>query len=135
MVDENTAPEDEFTLTPTGNEEDGWDYGDASPDYDPDNADWPKQTPDTQEALDAAIAAMPPRTPFISGSAGWFAWFDIESMDWDADREDAPLKMIREGFGEQKMNEYIEANKTRQELYDDVVAFLETWGIKASVVD
>jgi hypothetical protein len=99
------------------------------------NADWPKRTKDSQADIEERIAARGPRTPFITGPGGWFAWFDIESMDWDADREDAPLKMIREGFGEQKMNEYIEANKTRQELYDDVVAFLATWGVKASVVD
>lgn len=99
------------------------------------NADWPKRTKDSQADIEERIAAMPPRTAFISGSAGWFAWFDIDLMDWASDREDAPLKMLREGFGEAKMNEYIEADKTRRELYEDVVSFLATWGIKASVVD
>lgn len=125
---------DEYELNPTGNEEDGLDYGDASPDNDLDNADWPKRTPDTDEALAAAVAAQN-RTPFISGASGWYAWFDLDTMDWESDDEKAPLKMIREGFGEEKMNEYIEADKTRRELYDDVVAFLDTWGVKASIVD
>ena len=125
---------DEYELNPTGNEEDGWDYGDASPDDDLDNADWPKRTPDTDEALAEAVAAQN-RTPFISGSSGWYAWFDLDTMDWESDDENAPLQMMREGFGEAKMNEYIEADKTRRELYDDVVAFLDTWGVKASVVD
>lgn len=125
----------EYALNPTGNDEDGWDYGDASPDDDLDNADWPKGTPDTQEALAAAIYANSPKTLFIAGQRGWFAWFDIEVMDWASDTEGAPLKMIREGFGEAKMNEYIESDKTRRELYDDVVAFLAGWGVKASVVD
>lgn len=125
---------DEYELNPTGNEEDGWDYGDASPDDDLDNADWPKRTPDTDEALSKAVAAQN-RTPFISGSAGWYAWFDLDAMDWESDAETAPLKMIREEFSEQRMNEYIEADKTRRELYGDVVAFLAVWGIKASIVD
>jgi hypothetical protein len=99
------------------------------------NADWPKRTKDSQAAIEERIAAMGARTPFIAGSAGWYAWFDLDSMDWESDAETAPLKMIREEFSEQKMNEYIEADKTRRELYGDVVAFLAVWGIKASIVD
>lgn len=131
MIEED----DEYALKPTGSEEgEDLDYGDASPDHDLDNADWPKRTPDTDEALAEAVAAQN-RTPFISGSSGWYAWFDLDTMDWESDDENAPLKMIREGFGEAKMNEYIEADKTRRELYGDVIAFLDTWGVKASIVD
>jgi hypothetical protein len=42
--------------------------------------------------------------------------------------------MIREEFGEASINEYVESDKTRAQLYEDVVSFLSKWGIKASVV-
>jgi hypothetical protein len=127
------TPDDEYTLNPTGSDEEGWDYGDASPDDDLDNADWPKQTPDTQADLDAAVAALPPSTQFIHGS-GWYAWFDYDTMDWEADEESAPLGMLREGFGESRIKEYIDSDKTRAELYEDAVAFLAKWGVKATIV-
>lgn len=123
----------EYDPIPTGNEEDGWDYGDASPDDDLDNADWPKRTPDTEDALDEAIAKKPSPTPFISDGK-WYAWFDLDLMDWDADSPDAPTSMIREEFHKEVMDAYIEADKTRWELYADVVSFLAKWGIKAKVV-
>jgi hypothetical protein len=125
--------QDDYPLNPTGNDEDGWDYGDESPDGDIANADWPKRTPDTQADLDAALASHPPATQFVHGG-DWYAWFDYGAMDWDADDEAAPLEMIREEFGEASINEYVESDKTRAQLYEDVVSFLSKWGIKASVV-
>jgi hypothetical protein len=98
------------------------------------NADWPKRSKDTQEDIEASIAARGEQTPFIGGS-GWFAWLDYDSMDWESDEpEVAPLGMIREGFRKETIDEYIESDKTRVELYGDVVSFLSKWGIKARVV-
>lgn len=91
------------------------------------NADWPKQTNDKIDPLDRTP------TPFISNGK-WYAWFDLDLMDWDADSPDAPTGMIREEFHKEVMDAYIEADKTRWELYADVVSFLAKWGIKARVV-
>jgi len=99
------------------------------------NADWPKRTKDSQADIEERIAARGERTPFITGKGGWFVWLDIQAMDWDSDGDKAPVDMVREGFSEQRLAEYVESDKTRRELYDDVVAFLATWGVKASVVD
>lgn len=104
-------------------------------DADLENADWPKRTPDTLEALQAAIDAKGPRRPFIEGR-GWYAWLDYDVMDWDSDEpEKAPLKMIREGFGKEKVDWYVESDKTLRELYADVAAFLGQWGVAAAVTD
>lgn len=110
------------------------DESDADPiDAELSNADWPKRTPDTQAAIAESLAALPPSTPFIHGGK-WFAWFDYETMDWDGDSEQSPVGMLREEFNESRINEYVDAEKTRLELYEDAVVFLAVWGVKAEVV-
>jgi hypothetical protein len=115
-------------------DDDSPDENDADPiDAELSNADWPKRTKDTQADIEEALASAPPSTPFIHGR-NWFAWFDYETMDWDGDSEDAPVGMLREEFNESRITEYVDAEKTRRELYEDAVIFLAIWGVKAEVV-
>lgn len=88
------------------------------------NADWPKRTDDRIDPLDRENA-----TPFIRGP-GWFIWFDYDSMDWESDTEESPIKMIRAEFPGSE----IDQEQTRIALYEKAIAFFDTWGIKASIV-
>lgn len=97
------------------------------------NADWPKSIPDTQKDIQDRLDAYPPGRSFIHGG-NWFIWFDYETMDWASDSE-SPLEIIREHFNAAKVDEYIQADKTLVELYQDAADYLTAWGVKASVVD
>jgi hypothetical protein len=117
------------------------DYQDDSPDeseadpIDADlvNADWPKRSRDSQSDIDERLASYPKSASFIHG-VGWFAWFDIDKMDWDADSGDAPVGMLREEFNAGRVTEYVDGDKSRDQLYADAVEFLNKWGVKATVV-
>jgi hypothetical protein len=55
-------------------------------------------------------------------------------MDWDADSGDAPVGMLREEFNAGRVTEYVDGDKSRDQLYADAVEFLNKWGVKATVV-
>lgn len=113
--------------------DDSPDESEADPiDADLENADWPKRTRDRLIDYLDAKAAMPLRPPFIYGGS-WFIWFDYETMDWASDVDDSPVGVLRENFGREVIDKYIESGATRWDLYADAVAYLGKWGIKASV--
>jgi hypothetical protein len=141
-VEEGSIPDDtssndcDFDLHPTGNEEDGWDYGDASPDDDLDNADWPKRTPDTMAAIHARIATAPRKLLFLRGSC-WYVWLDYKTLEWTTDNDDAQTTkaMLGNEFSPGVIRRRGESDEAMRALYDDAVAFLHKAGVKVRVLD
>jgi hypothetical protein len=125
----------EYALKPTGNDEDGWDYGDASPDDDLDNADWPKRTPDTWAALEAQVAVSPRRLLFLRGPC-WYVWLDYKTREWTTDKRDAAEArgMLSEQFPPGVIQNRGEDDGAITLLYEDAVAFLQKAGVKTQVV-
>lgn len=151
MVDDHSNPEsdsedarsrgnaahddDAFVLNPAGNDEDGWDYGDASPDYDSDNADWPKRTPDTMAAIEARLAIAPRRLLFLRGSH-WHVWLDYKTLEWLSDSDDATTTrmMLSEQFAPSVIRSRGETDEAIRALYDEAVTFLLKAGVKTLVL-
>jgi hypothetical protein len=122
------------TLNPTGNEEDGWDYGDASPDDDLDNADWPKRTPDTMAAIEAQIAVAPRRLLFLRGSH-WYAWLNYRTLDWVTDSEETkPIRLLCEKFPRIAIRHRGETDEAFRALYDEAAEYLQSMGVQVIVV-
>ena len=133
--DENHGSDGEYALNPTGNEEDGWDYGDASPDDDLDNADWPKRTPDTMAALEAQVAISPRRLLFLRGSC-WYVWLDYRTLEWTTDSEDAVATkgMLSKEFPPSVIQNRGETDEAISVLYKDAATFLQKAGVKTAVL-
>jgi hypothetical protein len=127
--------DDEYALNPTGNEEDGWDYGDASPDDDLDNADWPKRTPDTMAAIDAQVAVSPRRLLFLRGPC-WYVWLDYKTLEWTTDSRGAAEArgLLSDQFPPVLVRNRGEDDDAIRALYEDAVAFLQKAGVKTQVV-
>lgn len=125
----------EYALNPTGNDEDGWDYGDASPDYDSDNADWPKRTPDTMAAIEAQLAIAPRRLLFLRGSH-WHVWLDYKTLEWLSDSDDATTTrmMLSEQFAPSVIRSRGETDEAIRALYDEAVTFLLKAGVETRVL-
>lgn len=125
----------EYALSPTGNDEDGWDYGDASPDDDLDNADWPKRTPDTIAAIEAQMAVSPRRLLFLRGPC-WYVWLDYKTLDWTTDSNDASLAkmMLSKHFSPSVIRNRGDSDKAIRALYEDAVAFLMKSDVRTQVV-
>ena len=125
----------EYALNLTGNDEDGWDYGDASPDEDIDNADWPKRTPDTMAAIEARIANAPRRLLFLRGPY-WHVWLDYKTLEWITDSNDAATTrtMLSEQFSPSAIRTRGETDEAIRVLYDEAVTFLQKAGVKTRVL-
>lgn len=105
-------------------EDEGDDPNGIYPDDEKENADWIDKKKDRDiDQLDQQ------GTPFIKGN-GWFIWFDYDTMDWEADTEDSPVKMLREEFPADE----IDQDQTRMALYLQAIQFFKKWGIRAKVV-
>lgn len=130
-----TSDSGEYALNPTGNDEDGWDYGDASPDDDLDNADWPKRTPDTWAALEAQVAVSPRRLLFLRGPC-WYVWLDYKTLEWttDSDEAVATRMMLSEEFSSSVIRNRGDTDEAIRSLYDDAVTFLQKSGVRTQVV-
>lgn len=125
----------ECDLNPTGNDEDGWDARDVSPDDDLDNADWPKRTPDTMAALEARVAVYPRRLLFLRGPC-WYVWLDYKTLEWTTDSRDAAeaRELLSDQFPPGMIRNRGEADEAIRTLYEDAVAFLHKSGVKTQVV-
>jgi len=124
-----------YALNPTGDDEDGWDYGDASPDDDFDNADWPKRTPDTMAAIEARVAVLPRRLLFLRGPC-WYVWLDYKTLEWATDSRDAAEArgLLSDQFPPGVIRNRGEADEAIRSLYDDAVTFLQKSGVRTQVV-
>ena len=126
----------EYDPIPTGNDEDGWDYGDASPDDDLDNADWPKQTPDTVAAIEAQIAAAPRRLLFLRGLS-WYIWLDYRTLAWTTDSPDASAaaQLLNDAFPSSATQDIVQSEDAMRELYAAAVKHMQEHDIRARVLD
>jgi len=132
LLDEDTG---EYALNPTGNDEDGWDYGDASPDDDLNNADWPKRTPDTMAAIEAQLAVAPRRLFFLRGPH-WYVWLDYHTLKWTTDNSDASTvaQVLNNEHPMSPTLTHSQSEDAMLQAYENASRLLGTRGIKVTIV-